>query len=189
MKPPVIQSDRLLLTAVTPDDTDAVYEYCLDPVLQRYTRIPVPYTLGDARYFTTTYAEQADRDEHLCLWAIKAKDAAGTLLGALELRFDSVASAGIGYWLGAPHRGTGIMTEAVGLVADHSFDPRGFDLEKLRWDAVVGNAASATVACRNGFRLLGIIEGHVVIRDVAHDAWVAELGRGDPREPAQGWPL
>lgn len=183
MTPPVIRSMRLTLDAITPADTEAVLGFCLDEDLQRYTRIPVPYTPGDAAYFTGTYATEAELGTSVCLWAIRVDDA---LAGTIELRF-SGRSAELGYWLGAPLRGRGIMTEALGLVTDHAF--AGFGLETLRWDAVVGNHASAIVARRNGFTFLGTRHSHIAIRDGLHDAWVAELHSSEPRTPVDGWPV
>lgn len=189
MRPPVIQSERLTLDAVTPADTDAVLEYCVDRELQRYTRVPVPYTRADAEFFTGEYATEAERGELVCLWAIRAVDSAERLVGTIELRFDAAPSAELGYWLGAPLRGRGIMTEAVALVAEYALDPQGFALEKLRWDAVAGNYASGLVAQRNGFTFLGERSAHTAIRGRVYDAWLAELRADDSREPVDGWPL
>ena len=191
MKAPGIRSERLTLDAITPADTEAVYQHCLDAELQRYTRIPVPYTRGDAEYFTGTYAADAERGNDLCLWAIRASDAA-PLIGTIELRFDiattsTAPSAALGYWLAASHRGAGIMTEALSLVVEQAFT--GFGLATLRWDAVAGNSASGIVAQRNGFTFRGTIPNHLAIRGELHDAWIAQLTSADPREPAPGWPL
>lgn len=189
MRPSSLQSDRLALTSLLPSDAAAVFDYCSDPELQRYTRVPVPYTRADAEFFTTAYAIDASRDENLCVWAIRTRDANRSLVGAVELRLDAAAGAELGFWVGRPHRGTGVMTEALALVIEHAFSADGLNLELLRWDAAAGNQASARVARRCGFRFRGTLEKHLVIRDEAHDAWVAELRRDDPREPRDGWPL
>jgi len=186
MKTPLIQSERLTLDAVSGDDTDLVYDYCQDEELQRYTRIPVPYSRMDAELFTGMYTSGAALTPLMCLWAIRAD---GEFVGTIELRFDNAPSAELGYWLGSPHRGRGIMTEALGLVAEYALDPQGFALERLRWDAVAGNYASGIVARRNGFRYTGISANHIGIRGHAFDAWTAELRATDSREQVDGWPL
>ena len=183
---PVIQSERLTLDAVTGDDTALVYEYCQDEELQRYTRIPVPYSRMDAELFTGMYASGAALTPLMCLWAIRAD---GEFVGTIELRFDASPSAELGYWLGLPHRGRGIMTEALGLVVEYALDPLGFGLERLRWDAVAGNYASGLVARRNGFTFLGEIPNHTVIRGEVFTAWTGELKATDNREQVDGWPL
>ena len=186
MKTPVIRSERLTLDAVTGDDTALVFDYCQDPELQRYTRVPVPYTRMDAEMFTGMYTAGAALTPVMCLWAIRAD---GEFVGTIELRFDSGPSAELGYWLGAPHRGRGIMTEAVGLVAEYAFDREGLALERLRWDAVAGNRASGIVARRNGFTFTGELPNHTAIRGEAFAAWTAELTAADSREVVDGWPL
>jgi len=186
---PELRSGDLLLDRVTPFDTDLVLEYCLDPELQRYTRVPVPYTRTDAAFFTGIYATEAERGTDVCLWAIRTPDDAAAIMGTIELRFLSPTTAELGYWLGAPHRGRGIMTTALGLVADHAFSPEGFALETLHWDAVAGNSASAIVAKRIGFTFLGERPSHIAIRDELHGAWLAELHATDSRTPRDGWPV
>lgn len=185
MTAPVIQSERLTLDAITPADTDAVLEFCLDPELQRYTRIPVPYTRADAEFFTGPYAIDAEHGTSVRLWAIRVD---GAFAGTIELRLDtSGSSAELGYWIGTPFRGRGVMTEALGLVVACAFDDLG--LTTLHWDAVAGNRASAAVARATGFTFLGTRPSHIAIRAELHDAWIAELNAGDPRQPTDGWPL
>lgn len=185
MTAPVIRSERLTLDAITPADTDAVLQFCLDPELQRYTRVPVPYSRADAEFFTGPYAVEAEHGTSVRLWAIRIDD---SFAGTVELRIDASGSAAeLGYWVGAPFRGRGVMTEALGLVAECAFDDLG--LATLRWDAVAGNRASGRVAQRTGFTFLGTRHSHIAIRDELHDAWTAELAAGDPREPTEGWPL
>jgi len=194
MTPPTIRSSRLQLDAVVPSDASTVLEYCVDEELQRWVPLPVPYTLSDAEYFTGTYAASAGST--FALWAIRL--AAGgspgaqlraPLLGAIELRFEPLGSATVGFWLGKPHRGQGIMTEALATIIDYAFDPQGYDLSRLHWEAVAGNWASAIVARRNGFTYEGMQRQSLVHRESRVDSWQASLLRGDPDTFAEGWPL
>ena len=66
-------------------------------------------------------------------------------------------SAEIGYWMAAPARGHGYLTEAARAVIDFAFDPQGLDLKRLEWRAVVGNVASARAARTLGFRYEGLV--------------------------------
>ena len=186
MSVPVIQSQRLVLDAVVPSDVDAVLSYCVDEELQRWVPLPVPYRRSDAEFFTGPYA--VSTGEKFALWAIRL-EAGGPLLGAIELRFEPLRSATIGFWLGKPHRGQGIMTEAVQTLVEYAFDPQGFDLDRIRWDAVAGNWASAIVARRNGFRYEGLSRLGLVHRESRLDGWYATLLRSDERSETDGWPL
>lgn len=67
----------------------------------------------------------------------------------------SASSAGAGssvtlvFWLGAPHRGKGLMTEAVVAVTDWLASE--FDLTEITSECIAGNAASISVARKSGF--------------------------------------
>jgi RimJ/RimL family protein N-acetyltransferase len=183
---PVLETTRLRLDAVTPADTDAVFEYCQDADIQKWIPIPSPYTRDAAEFFTGPYAELGMGDQ-FTLWAIRDR-VGGNLLGTIELRHQPLASGSVGYWLGARHRGAGIMTEALGTLLDHAFSDDGLALTRVEWEAVSGNAASAEVARRAGFRFEGERRLSTVFRDSRVDAWFAAILRDDPREPQDGWP-
>ena len=186
MKPPLIQSERLTLDAFTPDDAPLVFEYVDDAELQRFIPVPVPYTRPHAEHYVGAYATAAEANPGMALWAVREN---GELVGALELRIEGTTSGDFGFWVGKPHRGRGIMTEAIGMLAEYSFDPLGLDLQRLTWSAAAENWASATVVRRNGFTFEGTRRLGLEIRERRVDAWVASLLRTDPREPVDGWPL
>jgi len=191
----VLRTERLALGPVTVADANAVFEYCQDPELQACVPVPVPYQRSDADHFTGTYATDAATSPRFSLWAIRLTDGPAPstgprpLVGVIELRFEVLGSAEVGFWLGAAHRGQGIMTEALRAVADFAFDREGLALTRLTWNAVVGNTSSAIVAQRNGFQYEGVSRGLIALRDRRVDAWRATLLRDDPRVPAPGWPL
>ena len=108
---------------VLPRDKYAVYEYCQDPVLQAAVPLPAPYRLTDADFFVGEYAEKGATTDEFTLWAIRMS-AGGKLIGAIELRNESLGGANVGYWLAADARGSGRMTEALGLVLEHALAQR-----------------------------------------------------------------
>ena len=59
----------------------------------------------------------------------------------------------IGYWLGEPWWGQGLMTEAVGRVVD--FARASLGLDRLRSDYFADNPASGRVQEKCGFRITG----------------------------------
>ena len=184
MKPPVIQSPRLTLDAFTPDDAPLTYECVDDEELQRFIPVPAPYTLAHAEHYVGAYASAAESNPAMVLWAVRES---GLLVGALELRIDSAASGDFGFWVGRQHRGRGVMTQAVGLMVDHSFSALG--LQRLSWEAIASNRGSARVVQRNGFVFEGTRRLAIEHRGERVDSWVASLLRTDPREPVEGWPL
>ena len=186
MKPAVIESERLVLDALTPDDAEAVFEYCQDEELQRWIPVPQPYTLADAHFFVGPHARTAEAGQTLTIWGIR--DSTG-LVGLIELRFEPLGSATVGFWLGQEHRGKRIMAEALTALVDFAFDPAGLALTRLHWECGVGNIASAKVAQRSGFHFEGVGRRSIVHRDERLDSWEASLLVTDDRQPDGGWPL
>lgn len=184
MRAPVLTTARLVLDSVTADDTDRVFEYCQDAQIRQFVPIPDPYTRASAEYFTGQYV--ADSQEGaFTFWAIR--DAASReFLGTIELRNMLAAGASVGYWLGAEHRGSGIMTEALAAVLEFAFGEGG--RQRVEWEAVTGNVGSAISAQRAGLRFEGTRRLGGVFHDRRVDAWYAGILRDDDRTPQPGWP-
>ena len=182
MIPVELRSSRLVLSTPTPDDTDAVFEYCQDPVFEPFLTLPWPYLRSDAEYFLGRYVPHGWETDTEYTWALRpAVD--GPLLGVVGVRLER---SDVGFWLGAPHRGQGYMTEAVGVVADWLFS-RG--VPTLNWECVVGNAASLSVARKAGFTYTGERAALIADREGGHPpAWHGALSATDDRDPKRGWP-
>jgi RimJ/RimL family protein N-acetyltransferase len=181
MIPVVLRTERLVLDQPTEDDIPRITDYCQDPLFEHYLTTPWPYEEQHARWFVTAFVPSGWADDREYTWAIREAEG-GPLLGVVG---NGVAPGGIGFWLGAPHRGLGYMTEAVRTVVDWAFD-RGAD--RIRWECVVGNAGSRAVARKCGFRYTG--EWPVgAWRDSSRPlAWHGELAADDDRAEKAGWP-
>ena len=79
-----------------------------DPDLDRWTRMPFPYTEDDARAFIAGTEETA--------FAVLARSD-GELLGGIGARAHGPAIVEIGYWVKADARGRGVATRALALIA------------------------------------------------------------------------
>jgi ribosomal-protein-alanine N-acetyltransferase len=108
------------------------------PDIPRWTRVPSPYTLEDARLFLARCTTGADLQFALC--RVGAEDAP---VGSVALMGDE-----IGYFAAPEGRGAGLVTRAVRLLAAHAGRP-------LRLSAAVDNDASQRVAERAGFERAG----------------------------------
>lgn len=86
------------------------------------------------------------------------------LLGGLTLGLirRGVSQTGtLGYWMGAPWAGQGLMTDAVNTLCNHAFGP--LHLRRIEAACLPGNAASRKVLERNGFQLEGLARQYLCI--------------------------
>jgi len=151
----------LALTELRESDIDVITAYCQDPVFERFLTTPWPYERAHAEFFVREYAAGGWQRGDEATWAIR-ETPDGELLGAIGVRRPS---GSVGYWLGAPHRGRGLMTAALETVADAAFAPDGLALDRLTWECAIGNIASAALARSVGFRYDGEGPGEVPGRD------------------------
>lgn len=183
VEPFALRTERFLLDQPTSADVDDIARYCADPVFEHYMTTPWPYERADAEFFVDDYVRNGWADGAEWTWAIR--DGEGEpLLGVVGIR---LLSGMLGYWLGAPHRGRGVMPEAATAVIDAVFERT--DREEIGWECVVGNTASLRVAQKAGFTFTGERPGRIPSRDGSPiTSWHGVLGRGDSRAPKHGWP-
>ncbi len=181
MEPFVLTDGDLTLDVLTEADIALVFEYCQDPLFEKYLTVPWPYSLTDAEFFVRFIAHSGWVRGDELTWAIRRE---GTLLGVISIR---EAQSMIGYWMAAEHRGSGYMYRALKLVVDWVFESGWND--SVRWEARVGNLGSLAVARKAGFQYHNIGPSFTPSRDGSTpDSWRAELHSSDDRTPKDGWP-
>jgi RimJ/RimL family protein N-acetyltransferase len=171
--PELTDGPDLVLRVPLLGDLDDIVAQCRDPEFQRWTTVPVPYHESDAREFLTRVAE--GWQANVATFAI-AYD--GRFSGSVDLRFDGIGGAAVGYGLAPWARGMGVMTRALRLVMAWGLELPG--LEVVYWRAQVGNSASRRAAGRCGFRMEGTVRGLLEQRGERRDAWIGSLRRGEP---------
>ncbi|HEX4058411.1 MAG TPA: GNAT family N-acetyltransferase [Galbitalea sp.] len=180
MKPVILQTKRLVLDQPTLADVDLAVEYCQDPLFEEFMLTPWPYERHHAEEFIGTRVPGWWANDEEFTWAVRHD---GEFVGMVGFR---AAARDIGYWVGRPHRGRGYMPEAVGAVLDWVF---GLDDGDVIWECVPGNAASAAVARKAGFRYTGEGTSLYAHRDRGHlVAWQGAISKSDSRDPKPGWP-
>jgi len=186
MEPVALHTARLELSVPTTDDIDAITAACQDPEIPRWTVVPSPYGVDDARTFIDLVATGWEQGEE-SVWAIRRHAALIGMIGLHDVRENAAGGqAEIGFWLVGDARRRGFVSEAAGAVIDWGFSRRG--LARIEWRAVAGNAPSAAAARALGFQYEGLLrQAHSSPRGRA-DAWVAGLLRTDDRFP-RPWPV
>jgi [ribosomal protein S5]-alanine N-acetyltransferase len=145
-------------------DNPNVSDYLVDS-------FPYPYTMDDAIYWIKMMQDQHPR---LNL----AIDVDGEVVGGvgIQLRNDIYRkTALIGYWLGEPFWGRGIMTGVVKLMTEYAF--ANFDLVRLQAGILDNNPASMRVLEKAGFVKEGILHKAIVKNGILRDEHVYGLVR------------
>ena len=148
---------NLSISPFQPNDAATLVELLSDLEVYRQTlRIPYPFTPADAEKWLTQVAGQTAEPGGTANCAIR--DASGALIGGIGLNRGELPwtshRAGIGYWLGRPYWGQGIMTAAVRAMVRHAFDE--LTLTKLTAGVFAFNHASARVLEKCGFAEEGL---------------------------------
>lgn len=114
---PKIPTAQFLLRTLVPPDAPALQRNANNPNVARnlFEGFPQPYTMDDAVWWSTTGSHLPEFGH---VWGIEID---GEIAGVVGGRQDAGwlrCNFEIGYWLGEPYWGRGIMREAVGAVTD-----------------------------------------------------------------------
>ena len=177
---PELTGPRVRLRPWRPDDVDAVTEACQDPVIQRWTQVPVPYRREDAEGFVSRMAADTWAAGG-GLFAVELRDG-GPLVGSIGLFPPRDGFAEAGYWTAPGGRGRGYTAEALRLLSRWALDEVGLRRVELVVDP--GNAGSRGVAERAGFRAEGVVRQRFLHRGEPSDVILYALLATDPRPEA-----
>jgi RimJ/RimL family protein N-acetyltransferase len=177
MEPTEISCGHLYLRPWSEYDEEAVLEACQDADVQRWTSVPSPYSREDAHAGVTERAPGGWRAGTAATWAV-LDATTGELLASVGLHGIADGHAELGYWCTPAARGRGVVSEAVAAVCRWGFG--ALDLERITWDALVGNHASLAVAQKCGFTVEGLRRRAVSVGGPPADAWVGSLLADDP---------
>lgn len=166
----------MALRTWTENDVPALVRACGDPLTERYTSVPSPYTPEDARLFVA-----AGRSASALPLAVVAADRPGDVLGAVGLHaVDRRRARGeIGYWTAPWARRRGFAVLALDLLSAWALDPGGLDLERIELYAEPTNLASQRVAERAGYRRGELVRGGIALRGRRRDVIRFTRRRGD----------
>ncbi|MBP2403187.1 GNAT family N-acetyltransferase [Streptomyces syringium] len=187
MEPINLTTERLVLRPFSPADREAVHAACQDPDIPRYTSVPSPYTVDDARVFIEETAPDGWRDDSMYTFGLFTRED-DRLVGSMGLvRLGQLRTperqAELGYWTAKEQRGRGYTAEAAREVIRWAFEELG--VERLEWYAEAGNEGSRGVALKTGFTMEGTMRSKIVHNGTRRDAWVGSLLPSDLGLPSQ----
>ena len=165
-----LTTPRLLLSPPRVADIPTIVELLNDHTVSRYTaHIPFPYTEDDAVYWVNL-ANRSRRDGSKQVFAIRDRETE-QLLGGIGLHIDDkLKIAEIGYWIGKPYWGKGLVSEAAAAMIRFGFEELG--LRKIEAHHIVANAGSGRVMEKNGMQREGLLRQHMLRDGEAYDVAV-----------------
>jgi [ribosomal protein S5]-alanine N-acetyltransferase len=154
-------------------DEEALVKYANNPRVSAnlFDRFPYPYTAQDARQWLNS-------QQGIELPAFLAIEINGEAVGGIGITLKADVfrrGASIGYWLGQPFWGKGIMTDVVNLMVDYAF--KNFDLVRLEAGVYQTNPASMRVLEKAGFVKEGIAKKAIFKRGELLDEYIYALVR------------
>ncbi len=146
---PVLETDRLLLRRVLPEDQEIIFKLRSDPQLMKYIDRPLLETQDDALELIKKYDETIDSNQGIN-WGMvdKAQD---QLIGTIAFwRMDKPNyRAEIGYMMLQPFQGRGLMQEAMTKIISYGFEV--LKLHSIEANVNPKNEASKKLLGKHGF--------------------------------------
>jgi len=151
---PQLETERLILRKLTPQDERDVFEYASDDEVTKYVTWETHKTIDDTRNFISFTLERYERDE-AGEWGIVLKENS-KLIGTIGIPGYSIKDrrAEIGYVLSRKYWGQGIMPEALRQVLKFAFEEMG--LNRIECYHALGNEKSGRVMQKVGMSFEGI---------------------------------
>jgi ribosomal-protein-alanine N-acetyltransferase len=104
----------------------------------------------------------------------------GALIGGITLgniRYGVALTGQIGYWIGEPYAGRGLMLEALGLLVAYTFET--LRLHRIEAACIPDNHRSLRLLEKAGFRREGLLRSYLRINGVWQDHYLYALVAGD----------
>lgn len=177
---PILETERLILREITPNDVQGIISIFGDEEGAKYLYdIENPLTMDEKEAMEIIdWCSDIFREKRGLRWGITLKDndeLIGTCGYNYWLRIHRRAE--IGYDLARPYWRQGIMTEAVREMLKFGFDH--MNLYRVEADVTVGNIASATLLKKLKFQQEGLWRHRVFARQKFWDLWQFGLLRSD----------
>ncbi|MBM7568828.1 GNAT family N-acetyltransferase [Paenibacillus sacheonensis] len=183
---PVLETDRVRLRKITSADVPAIYKYCSDNEVARYTSWHAHITQADTEGFVH-HILQLYADQRLAPWGIEDKET-GTIIGTVGFVYvdPKHARAEVAYALSRHDWNKGIMSEVVARVLAYAFDV--LRLVRVEARCLVPNTGSARVMEKCGMAFEGILRKHLLVKGKFEDLKTYAIVHDDNLKRLQGLP-
>ncbi len=176
---PALETDRLILRKMTPDDAEAVFAYASDPEVTRYTAWDTHRTIEDSRAFLELvlgkYRSGGEPD-----WGVVYKGDHRFVGTCGFVNWEAGhARAELGYVISRGYWGRGLMPEAVRTIIAFGFER--MNLNRIEARCIAENAASARVMEKAGMAYEGTLRQREFIKGVYRDMKIYSILKSEFR--------
>ncbi|MEO6639012.1 MAG: GNAT family N-acetyltransferase [Ginsengibacter sp.] len=175
---PVLETNRLLLRCITPDDAAQLFLLRSDPKIMEWLDREPFKSMDEATAFIREKVLHSLEKNEGILWVIESKDQPGKLIGTTGFwRFDKEHyRAEIGYMLHSDFWKKGIMKEAVKTTVDWAFAQT--DTHSIEANINPGNAPSEALLKSVGFVQEAHFKENYYFNGVFTDSIIYSLVKG-----------
>jgi RimJ/RimL family protein N-acetyltransferase len=172
-----IEGSRINLRKIKRSDAEILAARVNDISVARYTYIPHPYGVKDAREFIRNSHRWWRQGKVYGLMIEEPED--GTVIGCVGVESISQKhrNCEIGYWLWKKYRGRGVMSEAVTLALRFAFEE--LNLVRVHAHVMMGNEASSRVLLKCGFTREGCLRKRIKHRGRWKDMLIYSILRDE----------
>ena len=146
----ILETQRLILRPWREEDAESLYEYAKDPRIGPIAGWPVHTSVENSKKIINSVLSSKE----CYAVTLKGEDKA---IGSIELMIGALSNikvaddeAEIGFWIGVPYWGQGLIPEAVRELMSHAFI--GLGLKALWCGYFEGNIKSKRVQDKCGFK-------------------------------------
>lgn len=158
---PTLSDGLVTLRPLREEDIEPIFHACQDPLISARTRVPFPYDLEEAENFVRG-SGISYRNHQGVVFLIEYQ---GQLAGTIGLHTINLGDhcTEVGYWMESSHRGKGLCTAALTLIADFTLNVLTF--RRIEGLADFDNLPSQRVMERAGFQREGILRNRLTKPD------------------------
>ncbi len=174
---PTLETERLILRTVQPEDADDLFMILSDPEVTQFTPVPVSQALEDEQARIGRWLKRQEQGAPTS-WVIVLKQE-NKVIGICGFFswWPQYASAEIESFIAKKYWGQGLMTAAKCAVIAYSFNEMG--LNRIHSSAYSGNHASCRVNQKLGFNVIGIIPEYLYYKGAYWDRVIMSLLKKD----------
>ena len=146
----ILETERLILRSWEESDANDLFQYASNPEVGPIAGWPVHTSIENSKEIIKSVLSTPETYAVVLKETMQPVGSIGLMIGSASNIGIADTEAEIGYWIGVPYWGQGLIPEAVREIIRHGFDD--LNLEKMWCGYFDGNTKSKRVQEKCGFR-------------------------------------